>query len=46
MKDGWRFRSGWGGRLILQRRVVDLRYMMETYTWVDAGVEDLAEFWK
>lgn len=47
---GWRFRTNWRGKLILQRRVRDLHVigsMVEPcMRWRDATAEDLSEYYR
>lgn len=46
----WRFRANWRGRLILQRRVRELRPLGSScdfvLVWSDATSEDLAEYYR
>lgn len=52
MPEGWRFRSGWRGKLILQRlhhwKAYD-GYSFDSWDasdWLDATTEDIHEFLK
>ena len=46
---GWRFRTNWRGKLILQRRIRTMRMIGPSadpcYEWRDATTEDLGHYY-
>jgi hypothetical protein len=48
MPDGWRYRTNWRGKVILQRRyrTLDDYPMFWKMKWYDAQVEDLFDFYE
>ena len=46
--NDYRFRIGWRGKLVLQRRVkyYNINMYMHDYLWRDATVEDLKHYYK
>lgn len=46
--NDYRFRIGWRGKLVLQRRIkyYNINMYMHDYCWRDATVEDLKHYYK